>query len=97
MLSDTESAALLNGKPPGSYLARNSKSNPATCLIISYVDPKSKMVHFRLWKVGPARFTLNQDSPTAQSWESLQAFVDAYPEHQKLPVERSAQTANEAS
>jgi len=92
-ISDTAVVELLEYQPAGAYIARNSNSNPASCIIISCRDDKEakKINHFRLWKLGTGRFCLEKN-PAAGTpvFNSLQAFVEAHPMHFKTPIERAA-------
>ena len=51
----------------------------------------NRILHFRLWKLSTGRFSLEKvPQPKDPVFPTLQDFVNAHPNHFKVPVEKAA-------
>lgn len=82
-----EANALLNGKDPGCYLIRFSKSNPGS-FAVTFVDSKGRIKHCLLYNAKPNGMTLRQPPDV---FPTLEAFVKAHSARLKTPLGASAQ------
>jgi len=88
-LTAEQSERLLKGKPPGSYIACNSTSEPSSCIELFFVDLPGNFANIKLYKHGSHNYNLTKGSvisSIAPGFSSLNEFVNSKPEIFQFPL-----------
>eukprot|EP01113_Clastostelium_recurvatum_P031771 TRINITY_DN4002_c0_g1_i1.p1 TRINITY_DN4002_c0_g1~~TRINITY_DN4002_c0_g1_i1.p1 ORF type:complete len:290 (-),score=69.26 TRINITY_DN4002_c0_g1_i1:25-858(-) len=91
-LNVAQADALLKGKPAGTFLVRNSESDPSRCLVMVTVDPSRNITHSKVFKTGPGKYSAQE----GKVFPSLEAFVTAHAVFFSNPLPVSTSSAYEA-
>jgi len=85
-ITEQQAVELLKGEANGSYLVRNSTSQPGLCVIVSYIKDGT-VSHTRIYKHTQGRYSFSEKlTDQSRVYNSLQSLLDAYKNEFQIAV-----------